>query len=368
MLYHLLYPLREFFSGFNLFRYITFRAAYAAITALMICFILGPWIIRKLRERQMKQVIRTDGPQTHLVKSGTPTMGGILILIAVLIPTILWADIKNFYVQVILFVTVWMGLIGFTDDYLKVSQKMSKGLVAKYKMLGQIICGSIVAIAIMNGPLHGDAIATSTTVPFLKNTTIEWGYFFIPLVIIVITGFSNAVNLTDGLDGLAIGLLAISFAAFAAVCYVTGNAIFSDYLNILYVRDTGELTIYCAAVLGASLGFLWFNAYPASVFMGDVGSLALGGALGAMAVLIKKELLMVIVGAVFVAEALSVMIQVGYYKMTKNEQGKGKRFLKMAPLHHHFELSGWKETTVVVRFWVIGILFALLSLSTFKIQ
>lgn len=368
MLYHLLYPLHEIFSGFNVFRYITFRAAYASITALLLCFVLGPWIIRKLKERQMNQVIRKDGPTTHLEKAGTPTMGGLIILMSILIPTLLWADLSNYYIGLMIFVTVWMGAIGFLDDYLKVMRKMSKGLVAKYKLLGQFILGLILAFAILHGPYSGTVSITATTVPFMKNMTIDWGYFFVPLVVLMMIWFSNAVNLTDGLDGLAIGLSGIAFAAFAIVCYVTGNSIVSDYLNILYIRGSGELTVYCASVMGAALGFLWFNAKPAKVFMGDVGSLALGASLGAIAILVKKELLLLIIGAVFVVEALSVVIQVAYFKRTKKTGGQGKRIFKMAPLHHHFELCGWSETTVVVRFWICGILAALLSISTFKIQ
>lgn len=368
MLYYLLYPLRDYFGGFNLFRYITFRAAYAAVTALLLSFIVGPMIIKLLRKKQVEQVIRTDGPQTHIVKSGTPTMGGIIILSAILIPTLLWADIKNYYLQLMIFATIWMGVIGFIDDYLKIMRKLPDGLVAKYKMLGQIMLGIIIGVAILNGPYKAEIGITSTTIPFLKNASIDWGIFFMPMVILVITGASNAVNLTDGLDGLAIGLLGIAFASFAVVCYVTGHYVISDYLNIPYISMSGELTIYCASVVGAALGFLWFNTYPAKVFMGDVGSLSLGGSLGVLSILIKKELLLVVIGAVFVAVALSVIIQVVVYKITKYKTGKGKRIFKMAPLQHHFELSGWKESTVVVRFWIIGILFALLSLSTFKIR
>jgi len=334
----------------------------------VLCFVVGPRIIRRLRERQVNQVIRSDGPATHQEKAGTPTMGGLIILLSILVPTLLWADLTNYYVGLMIFVTVWMGAIGFLDDYLKVVHKMSKGLVAKYKMLGQIILGLILALAILKGPYSGTVPVTATTLPFMKNMSLNWGYLFIPLVIVVIAGFSNAVNLTDGLDGLAIGLSGIAFAAFAVVCYASGNSVVSDYLNILYVRGSGELTVYCASAVGASLGFLWFNAKPAKVFMGDVGSLALGASLGAIAILVKKELLLLIIGAVFVVEAFSVMLQVAYYKRTKGPDGKGKRIFKMAPLHHHFELCGWSETTVVVRFWIMGILAALVSISTFKIQ
>lgn len=368
MLYHLLYPLREVFSGFNLFRYITFRSAYAAISAILFSFILGPFIIRLMERYHVGQVVRKDGPQTHLVKDGTPTMGGLIILLAVLIPTLLFADLKNFYTQLIIFVTVWLGVIGFVDDYLKVVRKMPQGLIARYKMLGQITLGIMVGVAILNGPHKGTDLATATTVPFLKSTIFHWRVFFVPIVIFIITGSSNAVNLTDGLDGLAIGLVGIAFTTFGLICYVTGHVEISRYLNIIYVRGAGELTIYCAAAAGASLGFLWFNANPARVFMGDVGSLALGGVLGTISILVKKELLLGIIGFVFVAEVISVMLQVTYYKRTKKATGTGRRLFKMAPLHHHFELSGWKESQIVIRFWIIGILFAVLSLSTFKIR
>jgi phospho-N-acetylmuramoyl-pentapeptide-transferase len=368
MLYDLLYPLSDVFKIFNIFKYITFRAAYAAITALLISFFVGPLIIHYLKKKQFHQIIRTDGPQAHLAKAGTPTMGGIIILTSVLIPTLLWADIKNFYVQMMVFVTVWLGVLGFVDDYLKVIRKLPRGLIARYKLLGQISLGIIVAIAVLNGPMKDDPNLTTTMVPFFKNFSIHWGYFFIPLVVLVIAGTSNAVNITDGLDGLAIGLLGISFVCFAIICYLTGNSIISRYLNIPYIPYTGELAVYCAAAVGAALGFLWFNAYPAKVFMGDVGSLSLGGSLGAIAILAKKELLLVVIGGVFVAELFSVMIQVLYFKRTKKKEGAGKRFFKMAPLHHHFELSGWHELTVVIRFWIVGVLLALLSLSTFKIR
>jgi len=267
-----------------------------------------------------------------------------------------------------IFVTLWMGAIGFIDDYLKVARKVPQGLVAKYKMLGQIALGTILGFALLKGPYSGDLPRTATMIPFLKDASVDWGYLFVPLVVFVITASSNAVNLTDGLDGLAIGLLGISFAAFGVMCYVSGHRIIGDYLNIPYVASSGELAVYCAAAFGASLGFLWFNAYPAKVFMGDVGSLALGGSLGAIAMIAKKELLLVIIGGVFVAETLSVILQVSYFRRTKRKTGTGKRLFKMAPLHHHFELKGWRESMVVVRFWIIGILLALLSVSTFKIR
>ncbi len=368
MIYYLLYPLSEHISFLNVFKYITFRSAYAAVTSLFIAFIIGPWIIRKLAGLQIKETIRTDGPATHFKKGGTPTMGGIIVLVACLVPTILWARLDNAYVLIVIFVTIWMGVIGFIDDYLKVIKKMKSGLIARYKMIWQILLGLIVAFIILKFPLNGHPLATVTTVPFLKNATIDWGWLYIPVVIFVITGTSNAVNLTDGLDGLAIGLSAIAFMAFGGMAYVTGNAKFAHYLMIPFLDGAGELTIFCAAMIGACLGFLWYNSNPASIFMGDVGSLPLGAALGVTAILIKKELLLLAVGAVFIGEAVSVILQVSYFKWTRYRTGQGKRLFKMAPLHHHFELLGWPENKIVARFWVLGILFSLLSLSTFKLR
>ncbi|MFQ5824422.1 MAG: phospho-N-acetylmuramoyl-pentapeptide-transferase [bacterium] len=361
MFYYLFFPLREYISGFNLFRYITFRSAWAAITALLISFVVGPYIIKKLRQYRIGEEIRMDGPKTHLKKAGTPTMGGLIILTAVLLPTLLWAKVANIYVLLILFSTLWMGWVGFIDDYLKAVKKLPKGLIAKYKLIGQISLGAIVGAVIYFSPQF-EGISTLSTVPFFKNYEIDFGIFYIPMVIIVITATSNAVNLTDGLDGLAIGLIGISALAWAAIAYISGRVDFSDYLNIIYLPGTGELTVYCAALVGAALGFLWYNSYPAQVFMGDTGALALGSAIGTLAILLKKELLLIIIGGVFVAESLSVIIQVLYYKRTK------KRIFKMAPLHHHFELLGWNEQKVVVRFWIIAILLILFSLSTFKIR
>lgn len=361
MLYYLLLPLRDLLSGLNLFRYITFRAAWAAITALIISLFVGPYIIRKLQDLQIGEEIRSDGPKSHQKKAGTPTMGGLIILASVIIPTLLWAKLGNVYVLLILFATIWMGAVGFLDDYLKVVKKMPKGLVAKYKILGQITLGLIIGGVLYFEPQF-EGIRTLSTVPFFKHYEIEFGIFYIPMVILVITATSNSVNLTDGLDGLAIGLVGISAVAWAAIAYVSGRVDFSDYLNIIYLPGAGELTIYCAALVGASLGFLWYNSYPAQIFMGDVGSLALGSALGTLAILLKKELWLIIIGGVFAAETLSVIIQVSYYKSTK------KRLFRMAPIHHHFELKGWEEPRVVVRFWIIAILLALFSLSTFKIR
>ncbi len=361
MLYHLLLPLAKSFILFNLFRYITFRAAAATLTALLISLIFGPVIIRILKSKQVAEKIREEGPATHKVKEGTPTMGGIIILISVVIPTLLWADLTNSYVQLILLVTIWMGLIGFMDDYLKAIKHQPKGMVGKKKMAGQVALGLFLGLFLHLFP-PSKGFGTASDIIFFKNYFVDFGIFYIPLVILVITGSSNAVNLTDGLDGLAIGLVGLCAFAFAGLCYMTGRIDFSRYFSIIYLEGAGELTIYCGAVVGAALGFLWFNAYPASVFMGDTGALALGGAFGAIAILIKKEMLLLIVGGVFVAEALSVLIQVFTFQTWR------KRVFKMAPLHHHFELSGWKEPQVVVRFWIIGAILALLTLSTLKIR
>jgi len=372
MLYHLLYPLHEYVSWLNLFRYITFRSAAAAITALLISFLVGPYIIRYLKRKQISEEIRSDGPQTHLSKAGTPTMGGLIILAAVIIPTLLWARLDNLYVSLVLLATTWMGLVGFCDDYLKIVKRKKKGLVARYKLAGQIGIGLVIGIVLMVSSktlgVNFTQHLTETTVPFFKNMLFAFGIFYIPMIIIVVTGTSNGVNLTDGLDGLAIGIVGIAAAAFAAISYVSGHIQFSSYLNIIYLEGCGELTIFCASLMGAALGFLWFNAFPAQVFMGDTGSLAMGGALGTLAVLIKKELLLIIIGGIFVMEALSVIIQTGYFKYTKKRFGAGRRVFRMAPLHHHFELLGWPESQVVVRFWIIEILLVLISLTTFKLR
>jgi len=361
MLYHLLYPLHTEFSAFNVFRYITFRGAYAMVTALLIAFVLGPILIRMLRRRQVFQVIREEGPTTHHAKSGTPTMGGLIILAAALIPTLLWCNLTNPYVQIAVVATIWMGGIGFLDDYLRVVKKRPKGLVGRYKMVGQMSFGLALGAFLYLRPIVPDA-GTLTAIPFLKGLFINFGIIYVVLVAFVIAGTSNAVNLADGIDGLAIGLAAFCFFAFAGLSYLSGHRAFSDYLNIMYLPGSGELAVFCMSVVGASLGFLWYNSHPAEVFMGDTGSLSLGGALGVVAVLLKRELLLIIVGGLFVAEALSVMIQVVSFKLT------GKRVFRMAPLHHHFELGGWHENKVVVRFWIVAALLALLSVSTLKLQ
>ena len=361
MLYYLFLYLTKYISGLNLFRYITTRATAAAVTALVISLIFGPVFLRLLHRFQVKEKIRDEGPATHKAKEGTPTMGGIMILFSIVVPTLLWADLTNRFILLILMVTVWMGAIGFMDDYLKAKKKQARGLVGRKKLIGQITCGLLFGILLIYFPPSG-TFSSDTSIPFLKNYILRLGILYLPFIIFVIAGTSNAVNLSDGLDGLAIGLSAFCFIAFAGLTYVSGRADFSSYLAIEHLPGSSELAIYCASVIGASMGFLWFNAPPAQVFMGDTGALALGGALGAIAILIKKELLLVIVGGVFVAEALSVILQVVSFRL------RAKRIFKMAPLHHHFELMGWNESKVVVRFWIIGAICALLTLTTLKIR
>ena len=367
MLFYLLYPLKDLFSPLNVFQYITFRSAIAAILALIISFILGPVIINHLRKNQIGEQIRKHGPQSHYSKEGTPTMGGLIILLAIILPTLLFADIYNPFVQILVISTIWMGLIGFIDDYLKSIKKLKKGLVAKYKLAGQIAIGLIITFWIYNTPAW-DNFRTVTSIPFLKDTVVDFGLLYPLMIVLVVTATSNAVNLTDGLDGLAAGLLAISFSVFSIIAYVSGRVDFSDYLNIIYLPGAGELTIFTASCVGACLGYLWFNSSPAEVFMGDTGSLSTGSALGTLAILLKKEFLLIIIGGLFVAEAISVILQVGYYRYTKNKYGEGKKLFLMAPFHHHFELKGLPESKVVIRFWIIGLLLALLTLSTFKIR
>ena len=359
MIYHLLYPLHTTFSSFNVFRYITFRTIYASITALIICFVVGPWLIRKLQSMQIGQQVREDGPQTHLVKKGTPTMGGVLIIFAVVMSTLLWANLAVNYVWLVLLVTIGFGLIGFIDDYSKLSGKSSKGLSGKTRLTAEITIALFASIILYLKPGFNSQIA----IPFFKTVlpNIGWGYILLSTFIIV--GAANAVNLTDGLDGLAVGPAAICFATYMMFAYFAGNVKVATYLQIPYVAGAGELAVICGALVGASLGFLWFNSYPAEVFMGDVGSLSLGGALGMTAVITKQEILLVIVGGIFVIETFSVIFQVGYFKLTK-----GKRIFRMAPLHHHFELKGWAEPKVIVRFWVVSILLALMAISTLKLR
>ena len=358
MFYNLLYPLHTTYSFLNVFRYITFRTIYAIVTALVISFLIGPWITRFLKARQMGQAIRDDGPKSHLSKSGTPTMGGLMILIAIISTTFLWADLTNRYVWLTLFSTTGFGLIGYWDDYLKCVKKNPKGLLPRYKFSLQIAVALITALGLYASP----AYSTILSVPFFKNLRPDLGIFYIPFAVLVIVGASNAVNLTDGLDGLAVGPVMVTGVAYLIVSYVSGHNDFSQYLLIPHIKGAGELAIFCGALIGASLGFLWFNAYPATIFMGDVGSLPLGGALGTVAVISKHELLLALVGGIFVVEALSVILQVASYK------SRGKRIFLMAPIHHHFELKGWKEPKIVVRFWIISIILGLISLSTLKLR
>lgn len=360
MLYELLAPLRDQFPFFNVFRYITFRAAYAAVTAFLLSVVLGPWVIARLRALGAVKYVRQEGPDSHQKKSGTPTMGGLLILAAVAISTLLWSDLRNREIHVALAVTLSLGALGFLDDYLQTVRKQNRGLVGRAKLVGQVTIGLIAGVVVMQ--LVPRDAATATTLPFLKETLVDLGWLYIPFVLFVLTGASNAVNLTDGLDGLAIGITAFSAIAFAGLAYVSGHSRFAEYLQILYLPGAGELAVFCAALFGASIGFLWYNAHPAEVFMGDTGSLAIGGALGIVAVLLKMEIVLAIAGGVFVLEALSVILQVGSYRLT------GRRIFKMAPIHHHFELLGWAENKVVVRFWILAGLLAVLALSTLKLR
>lgn len=360
MLFHLLDYLRDIIPAFRVFRYITFRTFSATLTALLISLALGPWLIRRLRQYNIGQHIREEGPESHLEKAGTPTMGGLLILIAMFVSTLLWADLTNEHIWIVLLSTAGLGIIGFIDDYLKLVKKHSEGLKAKYKFTGQLVISLIIAIFIY---INVDgAFMTTLSIPFFKELYPNLGLFYIPFVVFVITATSNAVNITDGLDGLAIGPTIVAAFSFAGLAYVTGNTLLAEYLNIAYVRGVGELTIFCGAILGAGLGFLWFNTFPAQVFMGDIGSLSLGGALGTVAILTKHEILLGVICGLFVIEALSVVIQVASFKLT------GKRVFKMAPIHHHFELKGWEEPKIIVRFWIISIFLALMSLATLKIR
>jgi phospho-N-acetylmuramoyl-pentapeptide-transferase len=361
MLYYLLYPLRDVFPLFNVFRYITFRVAAAIVTALLLSWLLGPWFIRTLRRLSVGQNIREVGPQAHQVKAGTPTMGGLLILFSTLVPTLLWGNLGNVYVWIVILVTAAFGAIGFLDDYLKVRRGRNLGLTARDKFLWQVIAGAGMGVALLFLP-QDYRFNPDLTFPFIKHLVLHMGYFYIPFVVIVLVGASNAVNLTDGLDGLAIGATAVAAATYAVFTYVSGNRVIANYLQVSYVPGVGEVAVFCGALVGAGLGFLWYNSHPAEVFMGDVGSLSLGAAIGSVAVIAKQEILLVLVGGLFVLEALSVIIQVASFKLTK------KRVFRMAPLHHHFELSGWAEPKVIVRFWILSILFALLSLSTLKLR
>jgi phospho-N-acetylmuramoyl-pentapeptide-transferase len=379
LLYWLLYEkLFPFFHPFRIFRYLTFRTAFASLTALLIAMFIGPWVIQKLREFQIGQFVRDDGPQTHLKKTGTPTMGGVLIGIAILLPTVLWSDPGNPFVWIVVFSTVAFGAIGFADDYIKVVKRRSLGLTARAKLLYQGLAGAAVAIALVVLD-EFKMFSTRLTVPFFKSLRPDllWHWWpatvhhleflaflpFIAFVIFVLMGSSNAVNLTDGLDGLAIGCTIIAAGALAVLTYVSGHVIFADYLELQRMPMVGELTVFCGSMVGASIGFLWYNAHPAEIFMGDVGSLALGGAIGTVAIAIRQELLLPFIGGVFILEAVSVVLQVGSYKLRN-----GKRIFKMAPLHHHFEQLGWSESKVIVRFWIMALVFALFALTTLKLR
>lgn len=359
MIYHLLYPLYTTFSGFNIIRYITVRSIGAAMTAFLLMIFLGPMFIRSLRRFQIGQVVRDDGPASHLAKQGVPTMGGVLILSAITASTLLWARLDSPLVWLLLFVTLFFGMIGSIDDLKKVRKNNTKGLSAKGKLLLQVVGASVVGLFVVFYPGFDGRLS----VPFFKNVHPELGWFYIVFAVLVIVGASNAVNLTDGLDGLAAGPTIISGSVYLVFSYLAGHMVLAEYLQIPYVSGAGELAIFCGAMVGASLGFLWFNAYPAQVFMGDVGSLALGGALGSVAIIIKQEILLAIVGGVFVMEAISVIMQVGYFKMSK-----GKRIFLMAPFHHHFEKKGWHETKVVVRFWIVSVILGLFAIATLKMR
>ncbi len=359
MLYHLLVPLAQEHIVFNVFRYITFRTAMATVTAMAISFILGPWLIRKLKRLQAGgETIREDTPERHRAKAGTPTMGGLIILGAILLSTLLWANLRNRYVWVVILVTAGLGVIGFLDDWRKLRTR--KGISAGGKFGAQILLvGGLLGFLYL---FPAEGFTTRLAIPFFKGWLVQLGWLWIPFALLVIVGASNAVNLTDGLDGLAIGPVIMAGGAFAVIAYLTGNFKAADYLKILNVKGAGELTIFCGALVGASLGFLWFNAYPAQVFMGDVGSLALGGAIGSLAVLTKAELLLPLIGGLYVVEAGSVILQVASFKLT------GKRIFRMAPLHHHYELAGWPEPKIIVRFWIVSFVLALLALTTLKLR
>lgn len=359
MIYHFLYPLHTEISIFNVFRYITFRTIYVSLTAFLICFVLGPWVIRKLSELQIGQYIRQEGPKSHFDKAGTPTMGGVLIMFSICLSTLLWADMTNQYIWLVLFVAIGFTAIGFFDDFLMQIKKRNKGLSAKGKFILQLLLGLVTGSLLYINP----EFDTNVTIPFFKEISPDLGIFYILFAAFVIVGTSNAVNLTDGLDGLAAGPVLIAAVTYMVFAYVAGHAKIASYLQINHVLGGGEITIFCGALAGATLGFLWFNTYPAQIFMGDVGSLPLGALLGTVALITKQEILLVIVGGLFVIEALSVIFQVGYFKMTH-----GKRIFRMAPLHHHFELKGWPEPKVIVRFWIIAIALALISMSTLKLR
>jgi phospho-N-acetylmuramoyl-pentapeptide-transferase len=375
MFYHWLAPLGKTYIIFNLFNYISFRAAGATVTALFLAFVVGPPVIARLRARKVGQIIRAEGPASHQTKRGTPTMGGLIIIMATVVPTLLWAPLTNRFVVVAMLSILWMGCIGFLDDYLKIVQGKSRGLVAKWKLVGQVSFGLLLGLFLIYFPVvpRETIPATATTLPFFKYLVANFApWLYVVFVTVVITGASNAVNLTDGLDGLATGLAGISAAAFATFAYIFGRVDVTSYLNLFYLPGAGELAVFCAALMGAAIGFLWFNAHPAEVFMGDTGSLAIGGALGTVAILLKAEFLLLLIGGVFAAEAVSVILQTSVFKWYKRTRGReyadAHRVFRMAPLHHHFEKLGWAETTVVTRFYILGLFCALVALSTLKVR
>ncbi|HEX9185597.1 MAG TPA: phospho-N-acetylmuramoyl-pentapeptide-transferase [Vicinamibacteria bacterium] len=350
-------------KALNVTRYITFRTAVASLTALFLVLFLGPFMIERLRRLQIGQYIRQEGPQAHQAKAGTPTMGGVLILVGVLVPTLLWADLTNLKIWIVVFATVAFGAVGFADDYLKVVKKRNLGLTARRKLLGQFAVGLLVGLTVyFLARVEPQEYSTRVVFPFFKQVVPDLGVLYVVFALLLLTLSSNAVNLTDGLDGLAIGTTLVAAAAFTGLAYLSGHARFADYLDLLYRPGTGELAVFCGAMVGASMGFLWWNCYPAQVFMGDVGSLALGGALGTVAILIKQELLLFVVGGLFMIEAFSVILQVASFRLT------GKRVFRMSPLHHHFELVGWKEPQIIIRFWIVAFVFALFSLMTLKLR
>jgi phospho-N-acetylmuramoyl-pentapeptide-transferase len=360
MLYSLLYGMQDWFSPLNVFRYITFRTSLAVLTAMIFSLVLGPWVIRKLKRLSVTQQIREDGPKAHLGKAGTPTMGGILIILCILIAILMWGDLRNIYIWALIFSLVGFGGIGLLDDYMKIVRQNHRGLRAYQKFGMQIVFAFLIGIFLYVNPR--DPYTDVLSIPFFKKWLFDLGLVYIPFSVIVIVGSSNAVNLTDGIDGLAIGLVAVAVLANGVLVYISGHKGLAQYLQVLYLPGTGELAVFCGAMFGAALGFLWFNSYPADVFMGDVGSLGLGGTLGTLAVITKHEIVLAVVGGIFVIETISVMMQVASFKMT------GKRIFKMAPIHHHFELKGWPEPKVIVRFWIVGIMLALLSLATLKVR
>jgi phospho-N-acetylmuramoyl-pentapeptide-transferase len=367
LLYHLLFPLAKYSIVFNVFRYISFRSIGAFITALLFTLLVGPSFVRMLQKKAAVETIDKDVPERHRSKAGTPTMGGLIVLIALLLSSFLWNDLTNRSILLMYLTTIWLGVVGFLDDYLKNYGKAAKGLLPKYKLWGQLSVGLLLTLAIYYSSSPADNI-TALQIPFLKNTYIHLGWLFIPIIVLYVTGFSNAVNLTDGLDGLAAGVLVFSALGLGIMSYLKGNFVAADYLNLEFIPTAAELTVFSTALVGTLIGFLWFNAYPAQVFMGDTGSLSLGGILAMMSVLLKEQIFLIIIGFIFVAEMLSVMIQRSWFKHTRRKYGTGRRVFLMAPVHHHFELKGWHESKIVIRFWIIAILLLALGISTIKLR